>query len=142
MAWPSTHSDLFFVCLEVLNLLQYAYIFFFFRNRFKLEIVIQAFSIAPRDWYRREQPERNREYLRFVKRFPCIGCGCTWWVDPCHTGPHGLGQKSSAYSALPMCRKCHDAFDQAPRAFAEVHGIDVAGLIEYFKGLWERKVEP
>lgn len=101
--------------------------------------MIQAFQIAVTRIYQRQTPERNPAYLRFVKRFPCASCGKTWGIDPCHTGPHGLNQKSSDYSAIPLCRKCHDKFDSGPALFAAARGLDVPALIQMFNRFWEQK---
>lgn len=100
----------------------------------------QAFQVAPQPLYKREKPERNPAYLRFVKRFPCAGCGRTWTVDPCHTGPHGIGQKSSDKSAIPLCRNCHDRFDEDPRGFAEKHGLDIPAVIERLNRAFDLKI--
>ena len=80
---------------------------------------------------------RNERYRRFIKRFPCIVCGATRYVDPMHTGPHALGQKASDLNCLPGCRQCHGAFDADPRGFALVHDLDIPLLIEFFNHLWE-----
>jgi len=98
-----------------------------------------AYQLAPGTIYQRETPIRNALYLRFVKRFPCVACESTRLVDPAHTGPHALGQKSSDLNAIPLCRKCHDAFDADPRDFASRCGLNVAGLIRKFNRLWESK---
>ena len=97
----------------------------------------QAFQISPRPIYQKEIPEVNPAYRRFIKRFPCVSCGQTWGIDPCHTGPHGIGQKSSDKSCIPLCRKCHDEFDSGPALFAAAHGLDVPLLIEVFNRRWE-----
>ena len=100
------------------------------------------FEIAARAMYQAVKPARNSDYRRFVKRFPCVGCGRTWWIDPAHTGAHGLSQKASDFSCLPLCRLCHEEFDKHPREFARVHNLDIEGLIEMFNGWYadrERK---
>ena len=89
----------------------------------------QAFQVAPQPLYKREKPERNPAYLRFVRRFPCAACNKTWSVESAHTGPHGMSQKSSDKSAIPLCRKCHPKFDQDPRGFAEQHKLDIPALV-------------
>jgi hypothetical protein len=89
----------------------------------------QAFQIAQKGIYRAEKPVRDAEYRRFIKRLPCVACLKTWNVDPAHTGPHGMAQKSSDLTCIPLCRKCHDAFDADPRGFAEQQKLDVPALI-------------
>lgn len=99
----------------------------------------QAFQIAPTWIYQKEIPEVNRAYRKFIKRFPCVSCGQTWGIDPCHTGPDEIGQKSSDKSYIPMCRKCHDRFDAGPALFAAVRGLDIPVLIQMFNRSWEQK---
>jgi hypothetical protein len=61
-------------------------------------------QIRPGQMYQGSKPVRDREYLRFIKRLPCVSCLKTWWIDPAHTGPHALGQKSSDLDTIPLCR--------------------------------------
>ncbi len=96
-------------------------------------------QISPGRIYRAQRPVRDPLYRRYVKRFPCIGCGRTWGIDPMHTGPHGLGQKSCDLTVLPGCRKCHEEFDADPRGFAEKKGLDIAALVEKFNGMYFRE---
>ena len=100
-----------------------------------------ATEVARRPIYRAEKPVRNVFYKRWIKRFACIFCGSTRDVDPCHTGAHGYGSKSSDESCVPGCRKCHDAFDADPRGFAKEKGVDIAGEIRKFNALWQRLKE-
>ena len=60
------------------------------------------------------------------------------WINPgieaSHTGPHGLGQKSSDYSAIPLCIKHHrtgrDSYHKlGPRKFSEVHNVDIRAIV-------------
>lgn len=96
----------------------------------------KAFQVATTPVYKAEKPVRNPPYTRFVKRFPCIGCGATWGIDPMHTGSHGLGMKACDMSVLPGCRKCHREFDANPQAYAERHQLDIQNLIDQFNALW------
>lgn len=97
-------------------------------------------QIRPGQMYSGSKPTRDREYLRFIKRLPCVACLRTWWIDPAHTGPHGTGQKSSDLSCIPLCRRCHDAFDADPRGFAERHKLDIPALIQMFNRFYELKI--
>jgi 5-methylcytosine-specific restriction endonuclease McrA len=99
----------------------------------------QAFQIAIGRIYQKETPEVNPAYRRFIKRFPCVSCGQTWGIDPCHTGPHAYARKSSDKSCIPLCRKCHDTFDAAPALFAAARGLDIPALIQMFNRFWEQK---
>lgn len=100
----------------------------------------KAFQLAPGPIYQPEKPIRNPLYKRWLKGFPCVGCGRTWGIDPAHSGPHGLGIKSSDLGCLPLCRhRCHCEFDANPQAFAEKHKLDIPSLIQMFNRLWELK---
>jgi hypothetical protein len=92
-----------------------------------------------------QPPERNEAYKRFVRRFPCVVCGETRRIETAHFGPHGIAQKSSDYSVLPLCPEHHRTGRHAyhkmkPADFATVHGIDVASLQGYFQDVWEDKL--
>ena len=99
----------------------------------------QAFQLRPGTIFTARKPVRNAAYLRFVKGFACAACGSTRLVDPAHSGDHGLGSKSSDFSAIPLCRSCHAAFDEDPKGFALLHDLDVAALIRKFNRLWEER---
>lgn len=102
---------------------------------------MSAHQIRPGAIYRAVKPVRDPEYRRFIKRLPCAACLKTWGVDPCHTGPHGLRQKSCDLSCIPLCRRCHGAFDADPRGFAAQHKMDVAGLVAKFNSFYRDKLE-
>jgi len=55
----------------------------------------------------RRGPERIPEYRAFVRQFPCCACGVCFGIEAAHTGAHGLGQKSSDRSCIPLCASCH-----------------------------------
>jgi hypothetical protein len=107
-----------------------------------------AYAVAATSTYDPALPERNPEYRRFVRSFPCAVCGCSWGIDASHTGPHGIGQKSSDRSVIPLCRKHHRTGNQAlhklgPVRFAEIYGLDIPALVaqlnEQFESQPERK---
>lgn len=99
--------------------------------------MIPRMEIKSERLYIPSKPVRDQKYLRFVKSFPCASCGKSWGVDPAHTGPHGISTKSSDLSTIPLCRKCHDQFDPAPRDFAILHGLDVPALITRLNRAYE-----
>jgi len=76
----------------------------------------------------RTRPVRNPAYLRWIRSLPCSVCRTRWQVEAAHTGPHGIGQKSSDLSAIPLCARHHrtgnDSYHKlGPAKFAEVHRL-------------------
>ena len=102
---------------------------------------IKAQQIRPGPLYHGTKPVRDPAYLRFIKRLPCVACLRTSWIDPAHTGPHGIGQKACDLTCVPLCRRCHDLYDANPRLFAERHQLDISALIERFNSFYQTKLE-
>src|SRR5438132_6101215 len=100
---------------------------------------IRAFQVLPRPMFKSSKPVRNQQYLRWIKRFPCVVCNSARLVDPCHTGSRGLGQKSSDLSCIPLCRKHHEEMHKGPADFALKYDLDIPVLIEFFNHLWDLK---
>jgi hypothetical protein len=80
------------------------------------------------------KPIRNPEYLRWIRTLPCSVCRTSRAVEAAHTGPHGLSQKSSDLSAIPLCATHHRTGDYSyhklgPRRFAEVHQLNVPAIV-------------
>lgn len=102
--------------------------------------MIQPMQIRSERMYCGSAPVRDPKYLRWIKRQASVVSrfgGC----DPCHTGPHATGQKSSDLTAIPLTRKEHDQFDADPRGFAELHGLDIPALIREFQEIYFEKLE-
>ena len=80
------------------------------------------------------EPVRNPGYLQWIRTLPCSVCRTRRAVEAAHTGPHGLSQKSSDLSAIPLCGKHHRTGDDSyhklgPRKFAEVHRLDLRAIV-------------
>ena len=80
------------------------------------------------------KPVRNPEYLKWIRTLPCAVCRTRRGVEAAHTGPHGLGQKSSDLSAIPLCARHHrtgqDSYHKlGPRRFAEAHQLNVPQIV-------------
>ena len=63
-------------------------------------------------------------------------CRSTRAVEAAHTGPHGLSQKSSDWSAIPLCARHHrtgnDSYHRlGPRKFAEVHQLNAPAIVAH-----------
>ena len=102
----------------------------------------QPHQIRPGRLYIAQKPVRDPLYLRFIKSLPCVACLKTWSVDPCHTGPHGIGQKSCDLSCIPLCRRHHRDFDANPREFARIHNLNIPALIQRFNVFYRERLQP
>jgi len=79
-------------------------------------------------------PQRNRKYLAFIRSLACAVCGTRRHNEAAHTGSRGLGQKSSDFSAIPLCLGDHRTrpcsyHRLGARKFAEVHDLDIPALV-------------
>src|SRR5579862_4236421 len=80
------------------------------------------------------KPVRNSGYLAWIRTLPCAVCRTRRMVEAAHTGPHGLSQKSSDLSAIPLCARHHRTGDDSyhklgPRKFAEVHQVNIRSIV-------------
>lgn len=100
----------------------------------------QPTQATPGPMYRGRKPQRDPLYLKFIRQLPCVACLSTWFIHACHTGPHGLKQKSCDYSTIPLCRTHHREFDKAPREFAELYKLDIPALIQMFNSFYQTKL--
>jgi hypothetical protein len=80
------------------------------------------------------KPIRNPGYLEWIRSLPCSVCRTTRFVEAAHTGPHGISQKSSDLSAIPLCARHHRTEDDSyhklgPRKFAEVHQLNIRLIV-------------
>ena len=80
------------------------------------------------------KPCRNPQYLAWIRTLPCLVCGSRAGVEASHTGPHGLGQKSSDLSAVPLCyrhhRTSHDSYHKmGARRFVRAHQLDLPAIV-------------
>lgn len=81
------------------------------------------------------KPVRDPLYLKWIKTLPCVVMNCrARWVDPAHIGPHGLRQKASDYSTVPLCRCHHEELGGAGgrRGFETKHNLDLLELAQHF----------
>ena len=72
-----------------------------------------AFHLDPEDIRNAQQaelPERDPEYLEYIRTRPCLCCGKQHRSDAHHLKDNRLGgisQKSPDWSAMPLCHNCH-----------------------------------
>ena len=80
------------------------------------------------------KPVRHPGYLDWIRTLPCSVCCTTRAVEAAHTGPHGISQKSSDLSAIPLCARHHrtaqDSYHKlGPREFSEVHRLNIPAIV-------------
>jgi hypothetical protein len=85
----------------------------------------------------RRGPERSPEYLAWIRTLGCAVCsrvsGGATVIEAAHTnvlGPRGIGQKTSDFSAVPLCSGHHrenlDSYHALGEpAFLQKYGIDL-----------------
>lgn len=80
------------------------------------------------------KPTRSIEYLRWIRSLPCLVCSTTFAIEASHTGSHGMGQKSSDFSCIPLCRKHHrtgnDSYHKLGRKFGPHHNLDIPDIVK------------
>ena len=62
--------------------------------------------ITPLDRIR--PPDRDPDYLAWVRRQNCALCDAPWPSDPHHVVTGGVGQRCSDHYVCPLCRPCHN----------------------------------
>ena len=78
--------------------------------------------------------DRHPGYLQWIRTLPCSVCRTTRAIEAAHTGPRGLSQKSSDWSAIPLCARHHrtskDSYHKlGPRKFSEVHCLNIPVIV-------------
>lgn len=56
-------------------------------------------------------PKRFKKDVRFrreVKKMPCVACGETYGIDPCHIRTYGRSGLDEFYNVIPLCRLHHN----------------------------------
>jgi hypothetical protein len=87
-----------------------------------------------------EKPERNDAYLRWLRKWPCIACKRQFRIEAAHTGPHGLGTKSSDYSCIPLCHECHRQLHRiGPVDFQEAWFLEFSELRAMYRAIFDER---
>ena len=101
----------------------------------------------------RRSPDRSPEYLAWIRMLPCAVCsrmrdGSTV-IEAAHTnalGPRGLGQKTTDFSAIPLCAAHHredlDSYHiLGEKGFSHKHGVDLKDLVLRLQSrFWQQDV--
>jgi hypothetical protein len=101
----------------------------------------------------RRGPDRCPEYLAWIRTLGCVVCakvtGGPIVIEAAHTnalGPRGLGQKTSDFSAIPLCAAHHrenlDSYHHLDETvFSHKHGIYLKELVLLLQSwFWQRDV--
>jgi hypothetical protein len=101
----------------------------------------------------RRGPERCADYLDWIRTLGCTVCArvSRGWIviEAAHTnvlGPRGLGQKSSDFSAIPLCSAHHrqdrDSYHRlGEERFAEEHKLDLRELVGTLNALYLQQIK-
>ncbi len=110
------------------------------RQVLKPLLIRRYWRIGRRDKLRRG-PDRSPAYLVWIRSLSCAVCGRgraqRVWIEAAHTGAlglRGLSQKSSDFSAIPLCFWDHVAGPNSyhrlgERSFAARHALDLPALV-------------
>ena len=108
-------------------------------------------AVRPKRFQPRRGPDRCPDYLAWIRTLGCAVCsrvgGGATVIEAAHTnvlGPRGLGQKTSDFSAIPLCSGHHrenlDSYHLlGEKAFSHTHGIDLQELVLRLQSrFWQR----
>jgi hypothetical protein len=101
----------------------------------------------------RRGPERNPDYLAWIRTLGCLVCGRlpgSVPIEAAHTnvlGPRGMAQKSSDFSAIPLCAAHHrqnsDSYHHlGEEGFEHAHQIQLNELVEALNSLYASQACP
>jgi hypothetical protein len=98
-------------------------------------------SVRGRRSRSRQGPNRSPQYLAWIRTLGCAVCsrvsGESTFIEAAHTnvlGRRGLGQKTSDFSAIPLCTTHHrenlDSYHfMGEKGFSHKHEIDLNELV-------------
>jgi len=97
----------------------------------------------------RRGPDRSPDYLAWIRTLGCLVCarvtGGSTVIEAAHTnalGPKGLSQKTSDFSAIPLCADHHregqDSYHRlGEKMFLHKHAIDMRELVRALRDRFE-----
>src|ERR1017187_5536824 len=101
----------------------------------------------------RRGPDRSPEYLAWIRTLPCLVCsrvsGGATVIEAAHTnalGSRGVGQKTSDFSAIPLCAAHHrenlDSYHVlGEQGFSHTHGINLQEIVLRLQSrFWQQDV--
>ena len=75
---------------------------------------------------------------------PCLVRRCKGKAEAAHTGPHALGQKSSDFTAVPLCVRHHRegprALDKIGRPkFEKIYKVSIEETVKEMNQTWQNR---
>ncbi len=95
-------------------------------------------TLSPRRHHKpRRGPETANAYRAWIRQQASVVSGSTRYIEAAHTGPHGLSQKSSGYTCIPLTHEEHmDLHRIGPAKFQAKYTINFAIIIEALFTEW------
>ena len=105
--------------------------------------------VRPKRFQPRRGPARSPEYLAWIRTLPCLVCsrvsGGATVIEAAHTnalGRKGMGQKTTDFSAIPLCAAHHREYPDSYHrlgepCFVRQHRIDVHQVATELKHLFD-----
>ena len=113
----------------------------------KRQVPVRKMRFQPR-----RGPDRSPEYLAWIRTLGCVVCsrvsGGATVIEAAHTnvlGLRGIGQKTSDFSAIPLCAGHHrdnpDSYHRlGEQGFSRKHGLDLQDLVLRLQRFWQQDV--
>jgi hypothetical protein len=102
---------------------------------------MRAYAVANTALTAHPKLTRHSDYLRFIRRQPCVVCGALYTIEAAHSGVRGLGQKADDLFTLPLCRHHHrtgpHSHHKLGKRFWGHHALDRVTLIRELQRLWK-----
>jgi hypothetical protein len=85
----------------------------------------------------RRCPAQVPGYRAWIRQQASVVSGSTRYIEAAHTGPHGMSQKSSGYTCIPLTHEEHmELHHVGPAKFQAKYNIDFAIVIEALFTEW------
>jgi len=109
--------------------------------------VADIFEVAAPRLYRPEKPVLDVKYRSYIRSLKCCVPNCRrGYIEAAHTGPHGIGQKSSDRSCIPLCAWHHrtgpnSLHQLGPVKFQEHHKVSISVQVEALNIFYRENLE-
>jgi hypothetical protein len=83
----------------------------------------------------RTTPPRSWKYKAWIRTLPSAVSGL-YGCEACHTGGHGLSEKSSDFQCVPLLPAEHRELGAGVQAFQARYGVDLQALVRRLNSIW------